>query len=231
MKKTILLCAAGTLAAVSSLAQVTFTWVDLGPFDGGSLTGTYDLSSLSAGLSMTGTGATYYGDATGGTLDVTGAGYLAFRSSGATTTGNGGGSRWDAGESWTFTLNQDLQTWNGISFEAWSNVADNFVIKSSQWIGLGGVTPTNGVTYDSVTGSFTFLYDSGLAQKAYTLVDMTGGTLLPVTAGTGITLQHGGGNANTISSLTFTVPEPSTYALLLGFGALGLVLVRRRMRN
>ena len=81
-------------------------------------------------------------------------------------------------------------------------------------------------TFDDVTNTITG-----------TVVERTFATLAHALASDTTTFGFVGGNwnANAISNFddfTLTaVPEPSTYALLAGFATLGLVMLRRRIRN
>lgn len=125
----------------------------------------------------------------------------------------------------TFTVNGDV-TWNGTPSNAWefelgsNNTADILVI--------GG---------DFIKGTSTaFVFDFGHSgvEGVFRLVDWAGSTTFAAEDFSFINLGSGFSSSFAIngSALEFTVvsaiPEPSTYAMLAGLGALVLAASRRR---
>lgn len=239
MKKTILLCAAGTLAAVyASAALVTIDFVSGDQFDGQDVLGLWDISGAQygsvPGLTIDGTSLVDHPGHSGATWGMTAGGAGGPNGIKVDELASGdGGKVFDGGtEVWGFTINDDITSWESISVDGFTGT-DGFFIQTSDWIGLS-MTPTNAdVTFNSTTGTITVFATNG--QKVFGFADISDGTLLPVSNGTEIRFgADGGGGGVRLDAWSFnvaSVPEPSTYALLLGFGALGLVLVRRRMRN
>lgn len=144
-------------------------------------------------------------------------------------------SRFDDGESWTFSWNVATQ-FEGISFEQYASATEEFTIQSELFKGLSDINPTANVSYDSTDGIFTF----GINQSgdSFSLTDLSGGTIIDIAAYTDITITYEGtpgsagsfGDFSAVSSLSFSlVPEPGN-ALIGGLLASGLFFRRRQRR-
>ncbi len=135
----------------------------------------------------------------------------------------------DVGESWTFHWDMPVY-FDAINFSGLAS-GEYFELRSDAWIGLAGVTPASGaVTYTAATG--TFKLTEGEPSDEFALNDLTGGTLLPVSAGTDVVLQFGGSGYAVIEGMQWTaVPEPSAAALTLLALAIGSACTIGRWRS
>lgn len=131
-------------------------------------------------------------------------------------------------ESWTFEWNTNSQLLQ-IDFSAMGTglVA---AIQSDAWIGASITPGSVNVSFDSLTGTFQFNGDQ--AGDGFSTANMYGVSAIPViSAGTDIRLfSSSGGGFSIGQGFTWNllaVPEPSTYALLLG-GTGFLYFLRRR---
>lgn len=145
---------------------------------------------------------------------------------------DGGGSSFDNGESWTFQWDQSSE-FEGIDFASFSTASESFSLTSTAFVGLGPLTPgDSNITFDNGLGRFTF--GSGDTSDDFNLNDLSGGVLLPIAAGTPLTLAFSGAPSSDSATLTtmsfsFTaVPEPSTSLLLAGALSLFAGIHRRR---
>jgi hypothetical protein len=100
------------------------------------------------------------------------------------------------------------------AFGSWSATGNGASLATANAFGLAPLGSTNGVSFETTSGS-------GLSLDLYQLVPGSGNA-----QDLGyFTLASNGG-------LTFTaIPEPSAYAALLGAAALGLVAIRRRRQT
>jgi fibronectin-binding autotransporter adhesin len=111
-----------------------------------------------------------------------------------------------SGSQLDFSLGEENATFVGLVGSDFS--ADSVVVNISQLAGFGG-------------------------SSIYDLVDFTGAnenavTLGNFTLGAGVSGYELAINGNVLQLSATAIPEPSTYALLAGAGALGLVMLRRR---
>lgn len=132
----------------------------------------------------------------------------------------------DNGESWAFDWSIDT-LFQGIEFEGLNNI-EKFTVQNSSWMGLS-ITPSNvHVTFDALLGKFTLTDDGG---DNFNLTDLSSGAILPVSAGSILTLafENPGLGSATLQSLTFSsnpasIPEPSTL-VLAGVASLALLVL------
>lgn len=125
-------------------------------------------------------------------------------------------------EKWTFSFNQDV-TLNHMVGAAMAFNLERF-----------GIDIGNDGTYEyEWNRSAGFIVGSGLVSAAsYAgggnryVASPTDGIAIP--ANTEVTIAGLQGAIAIESLVVTTIPEPSTYALLAGFGALGLIILRRR---
>jgi autotransporter-associated beta strand protein len=124
----------------------------------------------------------------------------------------------------TLTVNGDA-TWNGDASNAWqfelgaANASDHLLVGGDFLKGTGS--------------DFVFDFQSGASTGTFVLVKWGGGTDFTATDFSYINLGSGltGTFAFVGNQLEFSaVPEPSTYAAIIGVSALGFALVRRRRR-
>jgi hypothetical protein len=214
------------MAAVSASAQIVLVdFLDGDQFDGDLIEGG---SWIVDGITISTTNMVHHTDHNASTWNITSAGAGGPNGVNIGSGGGDGGTVFDSGtEVWTFALNADVVSWDGISFQSFTGT-DGFFIQTDAWKGLS-VTPVSAqVTFDSIAGSLTFTAVGG--ELAFAFADISNGALLPVSSGTDISFgATSAGGGVRLDAFSFSaVPEPSTYALLLGFLALGFVL-RRRM--
>ncbi|HEY9249098.1 MAG TPA: PEP-CTERM sorting domain-containing protein [Rariglobus sp.] len=101
--------------------------------------------------------------------------------------------------------------------ELWSYSTDG-----TNFTSLASVTPT--------AGSFG-LKTLDLSSLSSTALDNQSSFYLRMTIGTGTSASYALDNIQLTGTAISSIPEPSTYALLGGLGALGLTLARRRSRR
>jgi hypothetical protein len=228
MRKTTLTLAALIAAAVTATAQVvTVDFQNGDQFEGDLIEGG---SWVVDGVTISTTNMIHHTDHIDSTWNITngGAGGPNGVNNGAAT--GDGGTVFDADtEVWTFALDTDVTTWDGIVFQGFTGT-DAFFVQSDDWIGLSVTTVSADVAFDSGTGTLTFSAAGG--ALGFTFADISTGTLLPVAAGNdisfGATNSINGGGGVRLDAFSFAVvPEPSTYAFMLGLLALGFVVRRR----
>jgi hypothetical protein len=156
-----------------------------------------------------------------GTVNTT-SGALGINAVGSGDTANA----FDHGESWAFDWSIDT-LFQGIEFEGLNN-SEKFTLQNSNWIGLS-ITPSNvHVTFDALLGKFTLADDGG---DNFNLTDLSSGAILPVSAGSILTLafENPGLGSATLQSLTFSsnpasIPEPSPLVFSV-FASLALLVL------
>ncbi|HID24135.1 MAG TPA: hypothetical protein EYP14_17280 [Planctomycetaceae bacterium] len=126
-------------------------------------------------------------------------------------------AEFDVGESWTFDWNVDVY-FEGIDLIGVNTTGEYFTIQSDAWINRAGVNPASSdVSFSASTGTFTLT--GGELGDDFDLIDLTGGTLLPVPAGTDIVISFGDSAApgsGIIERMQWaTVPEPPWIGLIL----------------
>ena len=137
------------------------------------------------------------------------------------------GNAFDDGEAWTLIADTALEL-EGIDFDVFSTATEQFAFQSSAFIGLSLTPGAPQITFDSVTGTFNFTSSS--ADDDFDLNELSGGVVLPISAGTAMTFSFtdSASGAARIDSFTFNaVPEPSL-SLLAAFYLLYLLRGRRR---
>lgn len=138
----------------------------------------------------------------------------------------------DNGERWVFDWNIDT-LFEGIDLQLFSTSTELFSLQSDDWMGLTLIPgESDHINFDQLLGAFTFT--SGDFTDNFTLTDLTGGVLLPVSAGADLTLAYSDSNSGNaqLQSLTFaastaTVPEPGTL-VLTALGVLAILMFGRR---
>lgn len=213
---TLSLAALSLLFASAQAATVTIDFVDEDQFDGTDIMGSWDISGAEyggvSGLTITTLAFTDYPGHTGATWNITAAGAGAPNSIKTDELADGdGGSVFDPEEEeWTFALNQDMSSWDGIILSGFTGT-DQFFINCTDWIGLSVTPGSPDVTFSSVSG--TLLMSAVNGDLEFTFEELTGGTLLPVTAGTAITMgapssSQGGVRLDAFSFNVGGDPEP-----------------------
>ena len=136
------------------------------------------------------------------------------------------------GEGWEFNLDQKTY-FEGIDFGG-LQIEETITVQSVAWTSLASVNPISpSVTYDASSGSFTFT-DNGAGNDTFDRLDMTGGRVLLVPAGTnvfigGLTSTFGPNDDVEIQSVTlFAIPEPSSISLLLLAGLIWCFGTRKK---
>jgi len=132
-------------------------------------------------------------------------------------------------------LHLTLQSGSSATLEAGSKLAFNLgsaTATSDEVLVTGGTLALNGQNFSN----FTFNAQSGTTSGTYTLIDSTGG--ITGLLGTSLTGTFDGGlytgtlflSGNDLDlTVVASVPEPSTWAMMLG--GLGLLLIIQRRRN
>lgn len=100
--------------------------------------------------------------------------------------------------------------------ELWS-----YSLDGTNFSSLGSITPGSGVFASR---------SLNLSSLSGTALDNQGTFYVRMTIGTGTSASYAFDNIQLTGTAVSTIPEPSTYALLGGVGALGLVLAARRKR-
>jgi hypothetical protein len=147
---------------------------------------------------------------------------------GINAAGSDRADRFDDGEQWTFDWNIDT-FFQGVNLGDFSTATETFSIQSDDWIDLSISPGSSEITFDATTGKLMFA--AGDSSDDFTLDDLTGGSLLPVSAGTDIAISFsdtGGQNAS-LQSITVANPEPGT--LVLGSLAATVLLAFRSRRR
>jgi hypothetical protein len=161
----------------------------------------------------------------------------------------------NAGRTFSWTNDSDIQvdvtTLDSVSFDVSRNTStagNGFRIAvqiSDQWYvtsSLNQPVQATGVQFDGSADSFTFDWTN--LSTAWNTISFVEGTSINTTLGTvasdltgtvqsiGLYTQTTGNFGLFIDNYTVTaVPEPSTYAMLAGLLALGVVMLRRRLRD
>jgi len=137
---------------------------------------------------------------------------------GINVVGEGGeeSGEFDVDESWTFDW--DVPTYfEMIDMRGLGN-DEYFVIQSSDWVGLEGISPASAyVNFDADQGRFELW--GGEACGEFDLNDLTGGTVLPVGPGTDVLITLDATDDQgyaSIERMSWTAtPEPSSFVLTL----------------
>lgn len=242
-----LISAAAILAASTVFANaavvtdvLTSTFSGAGDTAVTSITVTNDPSTVSASVTSLTTSAD--GGASSDLTQMTGSGTVTSDTTIITPNVNVGNSASDStNDSWTLTLSysigSDALTINSVTLDT---VLFN---------GSGGVQSSNVVRYFDITVTITDSSSNVVATYSVSDTGLTGTsstTASEVTlSGTEVTLEASttytvavtvadSGNSNNqgcyvgLSGITYSIPEPSSFGLLAGVGALALVAARRR---
>jgi hypothetical protein len=138
------------------------------------------------------------------------------------------GAKFSVGESWTFSFNQDVvleKMVGALQFNLLRFGIDigNNATYDYEWNRSAGFTVGSGTVAPVAYGEGTSQSPSELYVATF-----TNGIAIP--GGTEVTITSLNGDISLDSLVVTVIPEPSTYALLFGIGALGLI-VYRRSRN
>ena len=120
----------------------------------------------------------------------------------------------------------------------YTRVGGSNYTQAGQTLTINSVDTTNGV---SLSGSYSYNLATGTGDFSITdgtnTGTITGGALLAdvneasgYRVGNNVVFRVNGGGDYAIDGLTIAVPEPSTYAAILGLGAFGFVMYRRRQK-
>jgi hypothetical protein len=179
------------LCATIDAGTVTIDFLDEDQFDGTDIMGSWDISGAEyggvSGLTITTLAFSDHPGHTGATWNITAGGAGGPNSIKTDEFADGdGGSVFDPEEEeWTFAVNQDITSWDGFLLSGFTGT-DQFFISSTDWIGLSVTPGSPDVTFSSVSG--TLLMSAVNGDLEFTFEELTGGTLLPVSAGTAITM-------------------------------------------
>lgn len=115
------------------------------------------------------------------------------------------GEHWwelDGQESFTWTASEYMQ-WEGLTLRTFgSNNTRELRVSSPEWIGLSGVSPGAGVTFDPVTGTFTMVNSNpNVVDNGLTLIELVGpgGPTLYFSS---IKIENKGGEGTAIKTIT-----------------------------
>lgn len=179
-------------------AGIVYVFANGGQFDGDGATDTADLGTDS----VTGEAAIVTSIAVN---DGGGAAVLN-ENGGALGVGN---AVFDVGESWEFSWGIDTIL-HSFDLNALSGV-ETFQIQSSDWVGASFTSSETEVTFDSVSGTFTFA--DGISNDVFDLDSIVTGDLA-VSASSSYVFSMGSGSA-ALGAFSFSaVPEPSSMSLL-----------------
>lgn len=160
--------------------------------------------------------------------------------------GGDGGDRagfFDDGDAWSFDADQDLSlirvTFADFSRAQLTANEDVVLMQSNDWIGLANVSPDlDQVSFNSSTGTFTFTaipWSEG-NDFDFDLGQISGGTALPVFAGTDITFTDASNNTfgwqlDRMDFTTNAVPEPASVPLVVLAMSFTVSMHRRRTKR
>jgi hypothetical protein len=189
MRKLIQLAAALAWAATASAQISLLTFDELGPFEGGSTTGTYELPGIDTQLISL--GATPRFNYTGTIFNVRSGGIdLGIESTGAINGAPEPEENPDAinkSESWTFSFDTDIVL-RGVDFGRTINAEEVATIQCDAWKGQS-ITPTHAsITFKSSSGTFEIANGSPADNANFERLFGNQAILIP--AGTTVTIGN-----------------------------------------